>query len=60
VCAPGRSWDQFDGAFPGATVSLLFSAAGPTVVKPTAVRAREHAPRAERARVTANRELLRF
>jgi hypothetical protein len=32
------SWDQFDAAFPAASLKVLFSAAGPTVVKPTPVR----------------------
>ena len=32
------SWDQFDAAFPDTQLKVLFSSAGPTVIKPTPVR----------------------
>jgi hypothetical protein len=34
---PSRRWDQFDAAFPGATLELQLSAAGPTPIPPTPI-----------------------
>jgi hypothetical protein len=33
----GGGWDQFDGAFPGTTMTLTLSAAGPTPIPPTPI-----------------------